>query len=107
MVYLLLAGAIALEVIGTVALRLSEGFTRPAASVVVVLGYLGAFYLLARVLTAGIPLGVAYGIWAAAGVALVAVIGAVFLGDGLSGVQVGGLVLIIAGVIALEAGGAR
>lgn len=105
--YLLLAGAIALEVTGTVALRLSEGFTRPVASTVVVCGYLGAVYLLARVLTAGIPLGVAYAIWAAAGVALVAVIGATFLDDSLTLVQVGGLVLVIAGVIALEAGGAR
>ncbi len=107
MPYLLLAGAIVLEVTGTVALRLSDGLTRPIASVVVVLGYLGAFYLLARVLTAGIPLGVAYGIWAAAGVALVAVIGAAFLGDGLTLVQVGGLVLVVAGVLALEMGGAR
>ncbi|MGH3980293.1 MAG: DMT family transporter [Pseudonocardiaceae bacterium] len=102
--YLLLAGAIACEVMGTVALRLSEGFTRLLPSAVVVVGYLGAFYLLSRVLTAGVPLGVAYAIWAAAGVALVAAIGAVFLGDGLSWVQVVGLVLVIAGVVALEVG---
>jgi small multidrug resistance pump len=102
--YLLLAGAIALEVTGTVALRLSENFTRPVASAVVVVGYLGAIYLLARVLTAGIPLGVAYAIWAAAGLALVAMIGAAFLGDGLSWMQVGGVVLVIAGVVALELG---
>ncbi|MDQ3601543.1 MAG: QacE family quaternary ammonium compound efflux SMR transporter, partial [Actinomycetota bacterium] len=43
-------------------------------------------------------------IWAGGGVALVALIGAAFLGEGLTWVQVGGLVLVIAGVAALELG---
>lgn len=102
--YLLLAGAIVSEVLGTVALRQSEGFSRPAWAAVVVVGYVGAFVLLSRVLTAGVPLGVAYGIWSAAGVALVAVIGVVFFGEGLTWVQVVGLVLVVAGVLALELG---
>ncbi|RZT85921.1 small multidrug resistance pump [Pseudonocardia sediminis] len=103
----LLAFAILLEVAGTVSLRLSEGFTKLVPSIVVVIGYLGAFALLSQVLKMGMPLGVAYGIWAAAGVALVAIIGAVFLGDGLTGVQIGGIVLVIGGVLALELGAAH
>lgn len=103
----LLGCAILLEVAGTVSLRLSEGFSRLVPSIVVVVGYLGAIALLAQVLKLGMPLGVAYGVWAAAGVALVAVIGAVFLGDGLTGVQIGGIVLVIGGVLALELGAAR
>ncbi|MET0191589.1 MAG: multidrug efflux SMR transporter [Pseudonocardia sediminis] len=103
----LLAFAILLEVAGTVSLRLSEGFTKLVPSIVVVVGYLGAFALLSQVLKMGMPLGVAYGIWAAAGVALVAIIGAVFLGDGLTGVQIGGIVLVIGGVLALELGAAH
>ena len=51
--------------------------------------------------------GVAYGIWAAVGVTLVALIGALFLGDTLTWIQVGGIVLVIAGVAALELGAAR
>ncbi|MBW0106436.1 multidrug efflux SMR transporter [Pseudonocardia sp. KRD291] len=104
---LLLALAILLEVAGTVSLRLSEGFTRLVPSVVVVVGYLSAVALLSQVLKLGMPLGVAYGIWAAAGVALVAIIGAVFLGDGLTAVQIGGIVLVIGGVLALELGAAH
>ncbi|ANY10175.1 DMT family transporter [Pseudonocardia sp. HH130630-07] len=104
MPYILLAAAIVLEVMATISLRLSEGFTRIVPSVLVVIGYLGAFVLLSQVLKAGVPVGVAYGIWAAAGVALVAVIGAVFLGDGLTPVQIGGIGLVIAGVLALELG---
>ncbi|TCK22484.1 DMT family transporter [Pseudonocardia endophytica] len=99
-----LALAILSEVAATVSLRLSEGFSRLVPSIVVVVGYVAAFLLLSRALVAGIPLGVAYGIWAAAGVALVAIIGAVFLGDGLTLVQLGGIALVIGGVLALELG---
>lgn len=104
MAYLLLACAILLEVTGTVALRLSEGFTKPGWVAVVVCGYLGSIVLLSRALVAGMPLGLAYAIWAAVGVATVALIAAVFLGDTLTPVQVGGLALVIAGVAALELG---
>jgi small multidrug resistance pump len=101
-----LAGAIAAEVTGTVALRFSDGFTRLVPSIVVVLGYGIAFYALSQALSRGMVLGVAYGVWAAAGVALIALIGAAFLGEGLTWVQVGGIGLVIAGVLALELGGA-
>ncbi|MFW5417225.1 multidrug efflux SMR transporter [Nocardiopsis sp. CNT-189] len=104
---LLLAVAIVAEVTGTISLRFSEGFTRPLPSVVTVLAYGAAFWMLGAALKQGMPVGVAYGIWAAAGVSLVAIIGAVFLGESLSWIQVGGIALVIAGVMALETGGAH
>ncbi|WP_436738103.1 DMT family transporter [Streptomyces sp. BBFR102] len=107
MTWVLLACAILAEVTATISLRLSEGFSRIAPSIIVVVGYLTAFTLLALVLKRGMAIGVAYGIWAAAGVALVALIGAAFLGDSLTPVQYGGLALVAAGVVALEAGGAH
>jgi small multidrug resistance pump len=55
----------------------------------------------------GLPVGVAYGTWAALGVTLVAIIGAVFLGESLTAVQIGGLVMVIGGVLALELGAAH
>lgn len=102
-----LAVAIAAEVSGTVALRFSEGFSRPVPSVIVVLGYGTAFYGLSQALSRGMSLGIAYGVWAAAGVALVALIGAVFLGESLTWVQLGGIALVIGGVLALELGRAH
>ncbi|WP_181788067.1 DMT family transporter, partial [Streptomyces phytophilus] len=90
MTYVLLIGAILSEVTATVSLRLSEGFSKILPSIVVVIGYITAFTLLSLVLKRGMSIGIAYGIWAAAGVALVALIGAAFLGDGLTGVQIGG-----------------
>lgn len=105
MPWMWLAGAIILEVIATTSLKFSEGFTRLLPSIIVVVGYGGAFYWLSQALAGGLPLGIAYGTWAAIGVALVAIIGAVFLGESLTWVQVGGIALVIAGVMALEMGG--
>ncbi|MEV4755553.1 multidrug efflux SMR transporter [Micromonospora sp. NPDC049559] len=107
MVWLLLAGAILTEVTATICLRLSAGFTRPLPSVVVVIGYLAAFALLSQVLKRGLAVGVAYGIWSAVGVALVALVGVLFLDEALTWVQVVGLVLVIAGVAALQLGAAH
>jgi small multidrug resistance pump len=100
----MLACAIVSEVIGTVALRFSVGFSRLGPSLVVAVGYLLSFYLLSQVLKRGIPIGVAYGIWSAVGVTLVALIGAAWLGESLSWVQIGGMALVIAGVWALHSG---
>lgn len=102
--YLLLALAIAAEVTGTVSLKLSDGFSKLGPSVVVVAGYVVAFAALALVLKMGVPVGVAYAIWAAAGVAAVALIGALFLDERLNLTMVGGLALVVTGVVLLELG---
>ncbi|KIH96904.1 multidrug transporter [Streptomonospora alba] len=107
MTWLLLIGAIAAEVTGTIALRFSDGFTRLVPSLVALAGYGAAFWLLAQVLVRGMNIGVAYGVWAALGVSLVAVIGALFLGDSLTWVQACGVALVIGGVLALELGGSH
>ncbi|GAA0944764.1 multidrug efflux SMR transporter [Pseudonocardia zijingensis] len=107
MPWLFLAGAILSEVVATTSLKLSEGFTRLVPSLVVVIGYVAAFGLLSQALARGMPIGVAYGVWAATGVALVAVAGVVFFGEGMTPVQIGGIALVIAGVLALELGAAR
>ncbi|SHK36773.1 small multidrug resistance pump [Pseudonocardia thermophila] len=99
-----LALAIAAEVTATISLRLSEGFTKLLPSALVVVGYVVAFGALSQALVRGMPVGVAYGVWSAIGVALVALIGAAFLGESLTWVQIGGIGLVIAGVLALELG---
>ncbi|MBE2998360.1 multidrug efflux SMR transporter [Nocardiopsis sp. HNM0947] len=105
MPWIFLAGAILAEVFATTSLKFSEGFTKLLPSIFVVVGYATAFFLLSQALVKGMDLGVAYGIWAAVGVALVAVIGVMFLGESLTWVQTGGIALVIAGVMALEMGG--
>lgn len=105
--YLFLAGAIISEVLATLSLRASEGFTKLGFGAVVVVGYIAAFVLLSFTLTRGVPLGIAYGIWAAVGVAAVAVLSIPLFGENLTAIQVGGLVLVVLGVVALEAGGSH
>ncbi|QLY33852.1 DMT family transporter [Nocardia huaxiensis] len=107
MTLLLLGLAIACEVTATVSLKLSEGFSKLLPSVVVVFGYGFAFFFLSQALKRGMPVGVAYGIWSAIGVVAVAIIGALFLDEHVTPVQIGGIGLVIAGVLALELGGAH
>lgn len=104
--YLLLALAIVAEVFGTISLRFSNGFSRLLPSILVVVGYMAAFVLLGVVLKRGLPVSIAYAIWAGVGVALVAAVGTLFLDERLSLVQVAGVVLIVFGVIAVEMGSA-
>ncbi|OBA68375.1 multidrug transporter [Nocardia sp. 852002-20019_SCH5090214] len=106
MMFLFLGLAIVTEVSATVSLKLSEGFTKLVPSLVVVVGYVAAFIFLSQALKRGMSVGVAYGVWSAIGVALVATIGVLFLDEPLSAVQIGGIALLIAGVLALELGGA-
>ena len=103
--YLLLLFAIAVEVVATTALKASDGFTRPFPTVIVVIGYGAAFYLLSVVLRR-LELGVVYGTWSALGTAAVAVIGVYLYGDALTPGRVVGLVLVIVGVAILNFSGA-
>jgi small multidrug resistance pump len=107
MAWLLLAAAIACEVLATTALKLSNGFAHTGWSVVVALGYIASFTLLAQVLKLQMEVGVAYAVWAGAGTAAIALIGAWFLGEGLSVTKVAGIALIIGGVVVLNLAGSH
>ena len=106
-VWLLLGLAILSEVSATISLKVSDGFSKLMPAVIVVIGYLISFVLLGMVLKRGMSVGVAYGVWSACGVALVALIGVAFLKETLTWVQVGGLVLVMSGVAAIEMGAAH
>lgn len=104
MKWVLLGLAIVLEVTGTLSMRASEGFSRLGFTLLTVAGYVGAFWCLATVLKQGMPVGVAYGIWAGVGVALVALFGKLVFGEPLTPVMWLGFLLIIAGVWLVESG---
>lgn len=101
----LLAGAISTEVAGTLALRAFQD--NGVWLAVVIPGYLASFAFLAAVLRAGMPVGVAYGIWGACGTALTAVLAAVIFAEPFTAAVVVGIVLIIAGVLTVELGSQR
>ncbi|MFJ4224455.1 DMT family transporter [Microbacterium sp. NPDC089695] len=107
MTWVLLVLAIASEVTATLSLRASEGLRRRRWIPVIVVGYVLAFSLLGALLAMGMPVGVAYGVWAAAGVAITAVLGRVIFKDHFSVVMAIGVALIAIGVVLIELGGAH
>ena len=98
MSYVYLAIAIIAEVIGTSALKASEEFTRLVPSLIVVAGYVVAFFFLSLTLRT-IPVGIAYAIWAGAGIALIVAVGAILFQQVPDLPAIVGLTLIVAGVV--------
>lgn len=98
----LLLGAILSEVVGSLCLK--GALDRPLLYIGVALGYLASLVLLTRVLRHGMPLGVAYGIWGALGVALTAVLSSALFGETLTPLMVAGLGLVVLGVLVVELG---
>ena len=100
--WILLACAVLSEV--SASLSLKAALDAPAWYALVVVGYSAAFVLLAAVLRTGMPIGVAYGVWAAFGVALTAVGGAVVFDEPVGAVSACGIALVIGGVLLVELG---
>lgn len=104
MTWLLLAGAIITEVAATMSLRASEGLRKKRWIAPVAVFYLTAFSLLTITLAEGMPVGIAYGIWAASGVALTAICARIFFKERLTWRMVVGIALIAVGVLVIELG---
>ena len=100
-----LALAIGSEIIATVSLKLSDGFTKAIPAVVVVLGYGFSFYALSVTLRS-IPLGVVYAVWSGVGTAAVVLISVFLFREVLDTIKVAGIGLIIIGVVMLNGAGA-
>jgi small multidrug resistance pump len=99
--WLYLGAAILFETIGTTALKASDGMTRLAPAVVVVVAYALSFWLLALVLRV-LPVGVAYAIWSGVGICLIAAIGWVVFGQKLDAPALIGMGMIIAGIVIIN-----
>ncbi|AXK46505.1 DMT family transporter [Brachybacterium saurashtrense] len=106
MSWMLLSGAILAEVAGTLSLRVAATGRRRWYLPVAV-GYLLAFALLSAALAAGMPLGVAYGIWAAVGIVATALLSRLLFREALTPVMLAGMGLIAVGVLLVELGGAH
>ncbi|MDS1115729.1 SMR family transporter [Gordonia westfalica] len=101
--YFFVVLAIMAEVGATLALRAATD-GRPRFYGIVVVGYVTAFVALTIALRQGIPLGVAYGIWAAAGVAATAVAAHFLFRERLTPRMLAGIGVIVVGVLLVELG---
>ena len=99
--YLYLILAIAAETIGTTALQASNQFSRLGPSLVVVVSYAAAFYLLSLTL-AELPVGIVYAIWSGLGIAMIALIGFTVFGQTLDAPAILGMGLILVGIVVIH-----
>ena len=98
-----LAAAILFEIIGTVSMKLSNGFTKGIPSILIILFYILAFVCLNFSLKT-IPVSIAYAIWSGIGTATIAIIGYFVFKETLTVMKVSAIVLIIVGVVLLNIG---
>lgn len=100
----LLLTAIGIEVVATALLPRADGFTQPAWSAFVLVGYAASIWLLA-VVVRQIPVSVAYAVWSGVGTAIVAAVGYWFLGESMGWVKAVSLAMIVIGVVGLNLAG--
>jgi len=100
--YVYLVVAIVLEVAGTLALRLSDGFRSPVWTLAVILGYSISIFIFARAMRLGLGLGVAYATLTGSGVIAAAAISAGVFGESLGVFEVAGLSCLVLGVVLLQ-----
>ncbi|GAA4229998.1 small multidrug resistance pump [Sagittula marina] len=101
MPYLILVLAVVAETIGTTALQASQQFTRPLPTILVVVAYGAAFYLLAWVLRT-MPVGIAYAMWSGLGIVLIAIIGRLVFGQKLDLAAILGMAMILGGIVVIQ-----
>ncbi|HPY31672.1 MAG TPA: multidrug efflux SMR transporter [Verrucomicrobiota bacterium] len=99
--WFLLTLAIVLEVCGTTCMKLSQGFTKMLPSVLMFVFYIACFTVFTFAVKK-IEISTAYAIWCAVGIALIAVIGMVHFQEAVTALKVAGLLLVVAGVVALK-----
>jgi quaternary ammonium compound-resistance protein SugE len=97
--FLVIAGL--LEVCWAVGLKVSNGFTRPLASVVTIALMLASFYFLARALKV-IPVGTGYAVWTGIGSVGAAAVGMIYFKEPVTALRLGCIALIVAGIVGLK-----
>ncbi|MGI2179169.1 DMT family transporter [Shewanella frigidimarina] len=99
--WIFLSVAILTEVVATSALKASDGFSKLAPSIVVIVGYVLSFYFLSLALK-GIPVGIAYATWAGLGIVLITAIAWVMYGQKLDLGALVGMMFILVGVVVMN-----
>ncbi|WJZ01407.1 DMT family transporter [Corynebacterium freiburgense] len=104
MAWVWLIGAITAEGVATMSLRASNGMQKKYWMILVFLGYAFAFLFLAQALAIGMPVGIAYGVWAACGVVLTALLARIMFRDPLTPRMGVGFLCIATGVLLINLG---
>ncbi|MBN7773496.1 DMT family transporter [Clostridium aminobutyricum] len=101
MEWIYLGLAIIFETLGTTCMKLSDGFTKMLPALGTLITYGLCFAFLAKALTK-IPVSVAYAIWGAAGILIIAAIGIFFFKETINALKIFSILFIVLGVIGLN-----
>lgn len=108
MKWIWLAGSIILEVAGTTALKVaSQGGKYAILWSISVFGFYASCFFLMGVAFRHFDLGLVYAVWSGVGTSLVAIIGVLFFGDGMSLMKIASITLIIIGIVGLNLAGVQ
>ena len=99
--WLFLGIAIVAEVIGTTALKATDGFSRFVPSLIVAIAYGASFFFLSLTLKT-IPVGIAYAVWSGVGIVLIVLAGWWLYGQAIDAAGMVGIAFIGAGVVILN-----
>tara|TARA_B100001093_G_C25917142_1_gene631165 strand:- start:49 stop:378 length:330 start_codon:yes stop_codon:yes gene_type:complete len=102
--WVLLLLAIGAEVVGTSCLKLSQGFSRPVPTLVVLSAYAISMTLMSRVVQV-LPMGLTYALWSGIGIVAIVIIGLFVYHQVPTQGQIIGMALITAGVITVNLNG--
>ncbi|WP_010277123.1 DMT family transporter [Paenibacillus senegalensis] len=105
MAYLYLMLAIFLEVVAAIAARYTEGFTVALPTIITIGFAVASYFNFSLSLRYGMNIAIGYAVWSGVGVLAVALLGALWLEDTLTLIQIAGIVLIISGLAAVQLGG--
>jgi quaternary ammonium compound-resistance protein SugE len=100
--WLFLAGL--LEIAWAIGLKFSQGFTRPLASLLTILGMLASFWFLSLALKT-LPIGTGYAVWTGIGAVGTTILGVILFAEPVTAVRIISIGLIIVGILGLKAGG--
>ena len=105
MAWVYLFAAIAFEVVGTLSLKASEGFSKLLPSLGVAVGYVVAFVLMAQAMKE-LQVGVTYAVWSGLGIIGASVGSYLIFGEALSRTTLIGMTIVIFGIAVMNVGGA-
>lgn len=97
--FLIVAGL--LEVVWAYSMKLSEGFSRPGASVVTIVAMIFSFGLLSIAMRS-LPLGTAYTVWTGIGAVGAFLVGIIVLGEQVSALRIAAAVMIVGGLVLMK-----
>jgi quaternary ammonium compound-resistance protein SugE len=98
-ILLIIAGL--LEVVWAYSMKLSDGFTRPVASVVTVGTMIVSFALLALAMRS-LPLGTSYMVWTGIGAVGAFAVGILVLGEAVTPLRLVAALLIVSGLVLMK-----